>query len=140
MGKVVTAAAVAVAALILIVHYGCAWMAQGRHPFPRPTAPACVSGMVQGRHTFRDREREMCLAASTGKDMEYWIDGYKTTPGCHWRLEHVKCERGSCLYKCVETEVWWRLVGDGGTVTMQKDVRRTNSTLTQEYHFVEMSE
>ena len=126
--KVVTAVAVAVAALILIVLFVCAGMVP------------CVSGMVQGRHTFRDREREMCLAVSTGRDMEYWIDGYKSTPGCRWRLEHVKCERGGCLYKCAETEAWWRLAGDGGTVTMQKDVHRTNSTLPQEYHFVEMSE
>ena len=97
--------------------------------------PRCVSECVHDKTPFKDAEREMCLASSSGNDLEYWIDGARSTAGCHWHLEHVKCQGNGCLYKCKETEALWQLVGDGKAITMKKDVKGT--TLPQEYHFEE---
>ena len=98
----------------------------------------CVSEIMRDKPVLRDVEREMCLTSSSGSDLEYWIDGERSTDGCHWCLEHVKCQRSGCLYKCKETEILWRLAKDGKTITMEKDVRGTNSNLPQQYHFVEV--
>ena len=98
---------------------------------------ACVSESVHGKPPLTDSEREMCLASSLGKDLEYWIEGERSTAGCHWHLKHVKCQPSGCLYKCQETEMLWRLAKDGKTITMVKDVNGTNSRFPQEYHFAE---
>lgn len=97
----------------------------------------CVSECVHDKPPLRDVEREMCLASSSGDDLEYWIDGERSTAGCHWHLEHVKCQRIGCLYKCRETEILWRLAKGGKIITMVKDAYGTKSNLPQEYHFVE---
>ena len=94
---------------------------------------ACVSESVYGKSPLVDSDREMCLASSSGKDLEYWIDGNRLTEGCHWHLEHVKCQMGVCLYRCKETEAFWWLSKDGGSIKMKKDVKGTN--FPQEYKF-----
>lgn len=96
----------------------------------------CVSEIVQEKSMFKDSEREMCLASSLGRDLEYWIDGERSTDGCHWNLEHVTCQGGGCLYNCKETEVLWHLVRDGKAIKMVKDVKGTSSNLPQEYHYL----
>ncbi len=100
----------------------------------------CVSEIVHERTVLKDNEREMCLAASSGNDLEYWLEGERSTDGCHWHLEHVKCQWSGCLYKCKEIETLWRLSKDGKVITMKKDVKGTNSNLPQEYHFLDIGQ
>lgn len=95
--------------------------------------PKCVSGALGAGILLKDSEREMCLAASSGKNLEYWIDGERSTPGCNWHLEHVECRRGSCLYRCRETEALWNLSRSGKVVEMEKVDKDT--TLPQKYKF-----
>ena len=96
----------------------------------------CVSEIMHEKSVLKDSEREMCLASAFEKDLEYWIDGERLTDGCHWHLEHVKCQRGECLYKCKETEVLWHLVRDGKAIKMVKDVKGTSSNLPQKYRYL----
>lgn len=95
----------------------------------------CVSESVHGKPPLTDVEREMCLSSSSGNDLEYWIEGERSTPGCHWHLEHIKCKSDGCLYKCKETEMLWRIAKDGQSIIMEKDVKGTGSNLPLEYHF-----
>ena len=101
-----------------------------------PENGRCVSESLREKSLLKDAEREVCIALSSGNDLEYWIDGERSTAGCHWHLEHVKCQNGGCLYKCRETEAYWRLFKDGETIKMKKDVKGTNLPL--EYHFADV--
>lgn len=95
----------------------------------------CVSEIVRDKPELTDIEQEMCLTASSGNDLEYWIAGERTTDGCHWHLEHVKCQWRGCLYRCKENEILWRLSKDGNAIIMKKDVKGTNSNLPKQYRF-----
>ena len=95
----------------------------------------CVSESLRGKSLLKDADREVCIAMSSGNDLEYWIDGERSTAGCHWHLEHIKCQKDECLYRCRETEAFWRLSKDGKAVKMKKDVK--GATLPLEYHFAD---
>ncbi len=118
----------AVAALAIVV--GCVHI-------PDSGTSRCLSERVRDSPPLKDVEREMCLAAPSGSDLEYWIDGERLTPGCDWHLTHLECQLGSCLYRCRETEALWRLSNDGNAVMMTKVVEGT--TLQQTYRFEEQS-
>ena len=93
----------------------------------------CVSECVPHSEPLQESDRQMSLAASSGKDLEYWIDGERGTAGCHWHLTHIKCERGGCLYRCSETEAIWRLSRQkNSSLKMEKC---GDSTLQQTYIF-----
>ena len=95
--------------------------------------PKCVSEAIGAGTLLKDSEREMCLAASSGKNLEYWIDGERSTPGSNWHLEHVECRWSTCLYRCRETEALWRLSSSGKFVEMEKADK--SATLPQKYRF-----
>ena len=103
-------------------------------PVPKLDRPLkCVSRSVPDSLPLREINRQMGLAASSGKDLEYWIDGERTTPGCHWNLEHVECQKDGCLYRCRETEALWHLSWQkNSNLKMEK---LGSSTLIQTYVF-----
>ena len=93
----------------------------------------CVSECVPNPGPLRDVDRQMTLVPSLGKDLEYWIDGERETPGCHWHLMHIKCQRGGCFYRCRETEALWRL-SQQRSLGLKMD-KCGDSTLPQTYIF-----
>ena len=86
----------------------------------------CIAYSLSGKAQLKDYEQEKCMAVSSGRNIAYWIDGERSTPGCNWHLEHVKCEKGFCLYRCRETEALWHLslFNEQGNVrvVMEKDI------------------
>ena len=102
---------------------------------PGSDTSRCMSERVRGYVSLKDVEREMCLAASSGSDLEYWIAGERLTPGCDWHLKHLECQLGRCLYRCRETEALWQLSADDVAFLMEKVVEGT--TLPQTYRFEE---
>ena len=69
----------------------------------------CVSERVSGSLLLRDFDRQISLTACSEISLEYWIDGERETPGCHWHLRHIECQENGCLYRCQETESLWQL-------------------------------
>ncbi len=106
-------------------------------PILIPEQPECVAEMIGEHAELTEPERELVLSHATGKNLEYWIKDESDTPGCHWHLEHLSCEKDGCHYKCKETEKKWILSGkkkvDGIAVGMVK--LDPNSTLPQSYTF-----
>ena len=107
-------------------------------PAPLPASDSslrCVSKCVTADSPLREFDRQMCLAASSGKDLEYWIDGERETPGCHWHLTHMKCQEDGCIYRCCETETLWHLTWQKNCSLKMSKTMENNSTLRQEYIF-----
>ena len=87
-----------------------------------------VSGIM-----MQEPERGLRLVIQEDKNIWYWLDGEKSTPGCNWHLTHLDCKWDHCLYRCEETEALWmvRLRRDG--LVMEK--KSNTSTLPQCYVF-----
>ena len=94
----------------------------------------CVSEYVTADSPLREFDRQMCLAALSGKDLEYWIDGERETPGCHWHLTHIECQSGGCLYRSSGTEHLWLLSLQGNSDLKMTKLDKT-STFQQTYVF-----
>ena len=100
------------------------------------TCDECVSSELVAS-PLRDLEHEMSLAALSGKDLEYWIDGEKETAGCHWHLTHVECQKDGCLYRCRETEALWHLSKQSNSSLKMEKLG--DSTLPKIYVFSSLS-
>lgn len=127
-----------VVGLIPVIH-GCIWPTSKKESASSllhdlDSSTRCVSECVTADSPLREFDRQMCLAASSEKDLEYWIDGERETPGCHWHLTHVECQRGRCLYRCRETEALWFLSQQGNSnLKMTKSGK--SSTFQRTYIF-----
>lgn len=118
----------------LILLAGCASVSSGGKDQSKDGEQGkCVSYSLSGKAPLKDCENEKCIAVSSGRDIAYWIDGERSTPGCNWHLKHVECQSEGCLYRCVETEALWLLSRSDTIVEMEKKVKGT--TLPNKYRF-----